>query len=206
MMRVEEAQKRLDEISETIKELRAYSSDIARAQRAIAHEKAILEGVSRRRDPVPWAVAQFRLASALTVTAAQESDISGLRRSALRLDKSRRIFQHAGHDEAVQKCDALLAAIKKQLVKLGDEGDLFDPGPDIGGSDGASDQTRDLADRLRQASRNIDRDAATRRMEVLRDDRDREELAAREARQEREQARQHRERSHQRQRDWDRDR
>jgi len=55
-MDFEEANKRREQIRETIKELRAYSSDKARAQRAIAHEKAILEGVSRRRDPVPWAV------------------------------------------------------------------------------------------------------------------------------------------------------
>ena len=210
MMRVEEAQKRLDEISETIKELQAYGSDIARAKRAIAHEQIILEGVSRKRDPVPWAIAQFRLAAALTVTAAQASDIPGLRKAAYRLEKARRIFQHAGHKDAVQKCEEILAIIKKQLVKLGDDGDLFDPEPDLGGGGKLGSRNReyanDLADRLRQAAGHIDRDAARRSARALRDDREREELAAREARQEREQARQHRERSHQRQRDWDRDR
>jgi len=207
MMRVEEAQKRLDEISETIKELRFHGSDIARAKRAIVHEQFILEGVSRKRDPVPWAIAQFRLAVALTVIAAQASDIPGLRKAAYRLEKARRIFQHVGHKDAVQKCEEILAIIKKQLVKLGDDGDLFDPGPDHGGGGLGSksqDYPNDLADRLRQAAGHIDRDAATRSARALRETREREELAAREARQERERAHQHRERSMQRQRDVDR--
>jgi len=202
-MDFEEADRRLAEIEETIKELRVYGSDIARAQRAIAHEKAILEGVSRKHDPVPWAVAQVRLASALTVTAAQEGDISGLRRSALRLNKAQRIFQHAGRAEAVQRCEALLAAIKKHLVKLGDEDDLFDPGPDMGGGDGEPDQVSDLADRLRQASRNIDRDAATRQMEAFREARIREETTSRDAARARQRER---DQARQRERDLDRER
>jgi len=210
-MNVEEAQKRLDEISETIKELRAYGSDEARAKRAIAHEKFILEGVSRKRDPVPWAIAQFRLASALSVIAGKASDIPGLRKAAYRLEKARRIFQNAKHEEASQKCEAMLAQIKKLLVRLGDEGDLLDPGLEMGGGGGGSeseggDYANDLADRLRQAARGIDRDAATRSMEALCEAREREELAAREVMRERERARQHRERPHQRQRDDDRDR
>jgi len=192
-MDFEEANKRREQIRETIKELRAYSSDKARAQRTIVREKAILEGVSRRRDPVPWAVAQFKLASALSVTAVQASDISGLRRAALRLDKAWRIFRRAGYDDAVQRCEMLLAAIKKQLAKLGDEGDLFDPKRDMGGDDGEPDKVRDLADQLRQASRHIDRDAAMRRMEAFREARIREEMAVRDAalaqEREREQAR-----------------
>jgi len=134
-MNIEEVQKRLDEISETIKELRAYGSDEARAKRAIAHEKFILDGVSRKRDPVPWAIAQFRLASSLAVIAGKARDIPGLRKAAYRLEKARRIFQHAGYEEASQKCEVMLAEIKKLLGKFGNKGDLFNLGRNIGGGD-----------------------------------------------------------------------
>lgn len=207
--RAQAAQKRINEIKETIKELRAYGSDIARAKRAIAREQAILEGVSRKRDPIPWAISQLRLASALSVIAGKAGDISKLRKAFFRLEKARRVFEHAGHQDAAQKCEALQAEIKKILTRLGDEKDPFDPGLEMGGHNGGLDSqgrdyADDLAERLRQAAGNIDRKAATRSVEQIRQAREADELARKRVLKDREQERQ-RARSVQRERDDDRD-
>jgi hypothetical protein len=184
-MQSEYFQNRLEEIKETIKELRFCGSDIARAKRAIAHEQFILEGVSRKRDPVPWALAQFRLASSLAIIAGKARDIPKLRKAVYRLEKARRIFQHAGYEDAVQKCEVLLAQFKELLGKLGDKGKPFDPnrasrmGEDL--EPEGQENADDLADRLRRASGSMDRTAAMRGAEALRHAREADELAARDA-------------------------
>lgn len=187
---------RLDRIATTIKELRAYGSDEARAKRAIAHERLILEGVSRKRDPFPWAVTQLRLASALTIVAERAHDVPQLRRAAYRFEKARLIFDGLGKKDFVQTCQDLLGVIKRLLVKFGD------------GSDGPLDLTTvtrgdyleparqryadDLADRLRQGADEIDHDAALRSVEVLRQSREAEELRAKALITEREEVQQQR--------------
>lgn len=192
--REQAAQKLLDEITETIKELRAYGSDEARAKRAIAHQQYILEGISRKRDPIPWAISQFRLATALAVIAGKASDIPKLRKAAFRLEKVRRVFEHVGYQDAVLKCEALQADIKKLLTKLGDEGGPFNPNRASLSRGGLEPEGQeyadDLADRLRQTAGNIDRAAARRSAEALRKAREFEELDIKRALAERTQARQ----------------